>query len=310
MEATLWTGEPIDTPGLYRGVSMDAYHGQLTTGPSISSSGLRTIFYESAAHYFAGSYLNPNRVEEEPGEALIFGRAAHHLLLGEAEFGRHFVVRPEELNGAPWQGNRKDCKLWLEAMRAERLTVLVGKQIEHIRGMAASLAGHPLIHAGALNGLIEHSLVWQDPETGIWLKARPDAIPTTDLDFSDLKTAADVTDEGIETAIGRDGLNMQGALVAMGCRAVFGRELTSFSLVFVEKTPPYCVRVKTLKPCDLELGEQQVRAALSVFARCIETGRWPGPGGEQTDAEYVELKPFHRTRIEHRLATIQQELAA
>jgi hypothetical protein len=81
--------------------------------------------------------------------------------------------------------------------------------------------------------------------------------------------------------------------------------MNSFSLVFSEKTKPHCARVKTLKPADLELGEQQVRVALRMFARCLDRGIWPGPGGEQSDAEFVEIKPFHRTRIENRLAVLE-----
>lgn len=38
-----WDGKPIDKPGRYAGIPIDAYHGACTAGPGISSSGLRTI---------------------------------------------------------------------------------------------------------------------------------------------------------------------------------------------------------------------------------------------------------------------------
>jgi hypothetical protein len=310
MNVTAWDGEPISTPGIYKNIPMEAYHGQLTVGPSISSSGLRKIFSLSPAHFYAESYLNPNRAEQKDSEALILGRGAHHLLLGEADFSRHFAIRPAELNGSAWNSNRTDCKQWLAHCREQGLTVLLPAQIEAIRGMARGLHEHPLVRAGVLNGLIEHSIVWQDEETGIWLKVRPDAIPTDDLDFSDLKTCADISDDGIERAISDRGYHVQGALVGKACRAVLKREMNSFSDVFSEKAEPYCARVKTLKPCDLELGEKQINAALRVFARCLERQVWPGPGGEQTDAEYVEIKPWARTQIERRLEIMEQELAA
>lgn len=310
MNIITWDGQPVAAAGLFKGIGMEAYHGQLTVAPSISSSGLRTIFNESPAHYFVESYLNPNRAEPKDSKPFLFGRAAHHVLLGEEGFNRYFVQRPEELNGKPWNANRTDCKDWLKLVAEAGLSVLTPADVVAIKGMAKGLAEHPMVQAGILNGLIEHSMVWQDKETGIWLKVRPDAIPTDAADFSDLKTAADVTDDALERAIGDHGLNMQGALVGMACREVLGREMSSFSLVFSEKTEPHVARVKTLKPADLELGERQVRTALRLFARCLETGRWPGPGGEQSDAEYVEIKPYRRTAIEHRLAVLEQELAA
>ena len=302
-----WDGEKIAKPGLYSGIPMDAYHGDLCVGPSISSGGLRTIFNQSPAHYYDESYLNPDREEREDNAALILGRATHHLLLGESDFAKHFVIRPDELNGKAWNSNRTDCKEWLAAVAAEHLTVLKGEQVTAIRGMSKSLSANPMINHGILNGLIEHSLVWQDEETGIWLKSRPDAIPTDSADFSDLKTAYDVSDDGITRAIGGNGYHMQAGLIGMASRAVLKMAMQTFTLVFVEKARPHCVRVVTLKPADLALGERQIRAALRIFKRCVETGSWPGPGGHQKDAVYVELREWDRKAAEYRLTQYEAE---
>ena len=304
-----WDGEKIAKPGLYSGIPMEAYHGDLCVGPSVSSGGLRTIFNHSPAHYFDASYLNPDAEEREDNAALILGRATHHLLLGEADFSKHFVIRPEELNGKAWNSNRTDCRDWLNAVADERLTVLKGEQVTAIRGMSASLAKNSLVQAGILNGLIEHSFVLRDEETGAFLKSRPDAIPVDSGDVADLKTIADISDDGIQSAIGNMDYQVQGALVGMAFKAVLGVPMETFSLVFVEKTRPYCVRVKTLKPEDLALGEQQIRAALRLFDRSLKTGVWEGPSGAQSDAEFVEIKPFRKTAIQYRLSRIEAELS-
>lgn len=308
LNVTLWDGQPIATPGIYRGIPIELYHQQLTAEPSISSSGLRTIFDESPAHYFARSYLNPDREDETPSEALTLGRGAHHLLLGEANFAERFAIRPETLNGEKWNSNRTDCKAWLKHCRDLGQEVLLPAQIKAIRGMARGLAAHPMVHAGILKGLIEHSLVWPDKETGVWLKVRPDAIPTTDADFSDLKTTISVDREKLQRTIADYTYHVQAALIGMASREVIGREMESFTLVFVEKTPPYCASVVTLKPADIALGENIVRAALKVFAECLESGHWPGPGGAQTDAEFIEIPTWTRNRQEGRLALLEQGL--
>ena len=237
------------------------------------------------------------------------GRGSHHLLLGEADFSQHFAIRPLELNGKAWNSNRTDCKEWLEAVREEGLTVLKGEHIVNIRGMSQSLAAHPLVRAGILNGLIEHSIVWQDRETGIWCKVRPDAIPTDAGDVADLKSAASVSDEAIERSIGDFGYFVQGAMIGMAYREVLGIDMTSFTLIYVEKKKPWPVRVKTLIAADLELGEQIVRAGLRLFARCLERNEWPGPGGIQRDAEYAQMTPWRRTAIERRLQMMEAEAA-
>lgn len=312
-----WSGKPISRPGVWRGIPMTnkegtGYHQACTVRPALSSSGIRTIFSQSAAHYFDGSYLNPDREEPKQSEPLLFGRAAHHLLLGEADFRAHFAIRPEtykddEGKTKPWSGNANTCKAWLKEAAAANLDVITLPQLAKIRGMAESLKREPLVKAGILNGAIEHSIIWRDEATGVWLKVRPDAIPNVDMSFADLKTIADITDDGIERAISDNDLHVQGALVGMACRAVLGREMESFSLVFVEKDRPHCVRVRELTPNDLELGEQQIRAVLPIFAKAVETGEWHGPGGGQVDAQYAEVTPWRRKAIERRLEILKLE---
>lgn len=317
-----WDGKPISEPGIYDDIRMSDYHGQLTVDPSTSGSGLKTVFYDSPAHYYLTSYLNPEREPEEPNEALLFGRGAHHLILGEHHFSQHFLTRPTEYPEGlkfgdsiprghtmkPWSGNSLWCKGWLEAAAKSGLDTITVDHLKHIRGMAASLERHPLVQAGILNGLVEHSFVWRHP-SGVWLKWRPDAIPGASLDFADLKTIADISDEGIERAISL-GYHMQAALGALACRAVLGQDMESFSFVFVEKKPPYTVRVKTLQPGCIDLGVKQIEAAVKLFARSVESGQWTGPGGVQTDAEYAGLTPWAISAAERRLAQIEAELSA
>src|ERR1700749_4333141 len=97
MQITEWDGLPITRAGAYSGVPMADYHGRLTEGDSGSRSFLWTLFDQSPAHAFLRHYSNEDRDEESPteSEALLLGRAAHHMLLGEAAFSEHFVFHPE-----------------------------------------------------------------------------------------------------------------------------------------------------------------------------------------------------------------------
>jgi PDDEXK-like domain of unknown function (DUF3799) len=294
-------GQPITEAGVYSGVPMATYHGpNLCDAPSISSSGLRKIFNMSPAHYWAFSPYNPDRAEEADTEAFIIGRAAHHLLLGEDDFSTLFIVRPDKApDGRDWNGNNLTCKKWLADQALEGRTVLTAAQIEIIRGMARSLAAHPLIEAGILNGLIEHTIVWRDKDTGVWLKARPDAIPNFDGDFGDLKTTVSVQTDDLIRTLADTGYHQQAALLGSGWHALTGRDITSFSLIFVEKKPPYCTRVVTLRDEDLARGERQNFIATKTFKQCMETGNWPGPGN--ADAEYLSLPTWQQNRIDRQL---------
>jgi hypothetical protein len=298
----------IDKPGIYD-LTMEQYHGQPCVGPSVSSTGLRTIHTQSPAHYWVDSSLNPDRDEEEDDStaALDLGRAAHHLFLGEADFGKFFTMRPETIEGAAWQGNRTACKKWLSDRANEGITVLKGEQIKHIKGMSKALNAHPLVQNGILNGQIEKSLIWKDEETGIWLKARPDAIPNDSGDFSDLKTTVE-TGIKLDRSVSKFRYDMQAALVKMGAKAALGIDMTEFSFVFVEKTPPYCVDVLVLKPEDIALAELDIRVALRTLAYCIKTDDWFGPSGTQRDARYVHIGEFTKKDAQARREFLEAEI--
>jgi len=296
----------IDKNGLYD-ITMDTYHGQCTVGRSTSSTDLRRLFLESPAHCYAKSSINPDRKPQKNTEAFTLGRAAHHLLLGEAGYQDQFKMRPETLEGVAWQGNRTVCKKWLADQLNAGITVVTEDQVAAIRGMAASLATHPLVQAGIMNGQIEKSLIWKDEETGIWLKARPDAIPNDSGDFADLKTTSEIGYK-LDNSVWKYRYDMQAALVKMGAKACLGIEMQEFSFIFVESTEPHSVDVLTLKASDIEAAEADIRTALRTMAYCIKTGDWFQPSGSQRDARYVNIGSTARDFAKKRREFLEQEI--
>lgn len=298
---------PITKPGIYSGIHIDKYHSAgICDGPSVSSTGLRTCWSKSPAHFFHEWPCNPKFTPHTVTEPMTLGRAAHHLLLGEDDFSTQFIGRPPALRDQdgdllPWNGHRKDCKRWLLEQAKAGRTVLLDKQLEAIRGMARSLAADPLVKAGALNGEIECSMVVRDKETGIWLKARPDAIPTDDGNYSDIKTIDDISDQGIFRALRNNGLHMQGALIYEVANAL-GLPFEDFNLIFVESKPPHCVRIVPMAEDDLSRGIRQNRAMLRVIARCMAEKRFPGPGAN--DPRSIGLPNSERQYIDEKLTAM------
>lgn len=290
-------GGKVSEPGVYA-LPIDLYHTDICRGPSVSSSGLRTIWAESPAHFWARSALNSKRLPQEDRPAFAVGRLAHKLLLeGREGLEQDFAIRPDEF--PDWR--TKAAQAWRDEQVAAGRTVITPADLETVTGMAESLGRHPLVKAGILDGHVERSLIWKDEETGIWLKSRPDVIPNGSGDYADLKTTTSVATRALEQSLASFDYAMQGALVGMASEAVLGIPMQSFSLVWVEKAAPFCVRVTTLTPADLERGRMQVRAALRTMARCLETGEWPGPGGDRRDAEYLALPAYAAKRIDEEL---------
>lgn len=298
-----WDGEVIAETAFIADMPMADYHGQPCDGPSISSSGLRTIWSRSPAHYYLDSSLNPNREPADDRPHFTLGRAAHHLLLqGRKGFDAEYVTRPEQWSD--WRTNA--AKEWKAEQIAAGLTIITDKELDAITGMARSLAAHPLVKHGILDGQVERSMFWRDPETGVWCKSRPDAIPGFSGDYSDLKTTVSVSTEALQRTMADYGYHQQGALVAEASRHVLGRDLETFSFVWVEKEAPWCVRVTTLRAEDLVRGSMQNAAALREFAASVAADHWPGPGGDQSDGEILPIAEWAVKRIDARLEELKQ----
>ena len=317
-----WDGKPISEPGVYSHIPMIAYHSaDICAGPSISSSGLRTIFAKYPMAYWIESPLNPRRIEPDEKEAFVLGRAAHHLALGEDSFSKFYVARPDKLNGTAWNGNRNDCKDWLQHVADQGLQVLTPGQVEAIRGMAgllpwqegledSGLKNSAVVRAGALSGLVEHTIIAQDEETGVWLKSRPDAIPLDSAEFNDLKTTVEVDGQSLQRTLNDYRYDMQAVLASLCLSQAAGLDFTSFAFVFVMKKPPHVVEVVELKDVDLEEARKDVHVAIRTFAHCLKNNRWPGPGGGRADARYIERTDWSRTAALSRRTLLELELEA
>jgi len=300
---TPWDGKPITNPGWYSGIPIETYHSAgICDDVAISSSNLRTCWSKSPRHMFAQWCENPKAEVKKVTRPMILGQAAHHLFLGEDDFGQKFIAQPEyypdkktgELK--PWHGSANYCKAWQEAHA--KFVVVTVKEFEAIIEMAKSLQLNPLVNDGALNGRIECSGFFKHAETGLWVKVRPDVIPMTSGDYIDMKTASGVTTHELQYTMREYGYHQQGALVWEACDAL-GSPFTEFTLMFIETSSPYCSRDISVTPEDMARGRKQNLWAMRAIRNCIEQDHWWGPG--EGDLRPLPLGNDERARIDARL---------
>jgi hypothetical protein len=300
MQSIPWSGEIVNKPGIYRGIPLADYHRfDLCDAPSVSSSFLRTLINKSPKHAWEESALNPEHPDDEAeSEAIAKGRAVHKAVAAEP-FDDDTVLRPPTIAGHPYNGNRKEWREWLEEQRKAGKTVITPKMAEDIKGMIIALGNFPLVQQGLLSGAPERSMFDLDPR-GFYKKARPDGIPNDSGDFFDLKTTRSVLYRDLKRTIVDYGYDMQGAMVMEVARAL-GLPAASFTLLFVESKPPYCVRAVTLKDEDLARAHQLNQLAYDIFWQCLQSNHWPGPGDDRPDAEYIDLPDWYRTSVDNRI---------
>lgn len=262
--------EIIEKPGIYDDLPMNFYHDDCCDGPSISGSGLHKIESLCPAAYWAHSPLNPNRVEEEErSEVLDIGRAAHQWHLGEADFAKEFII-------SPYDDYRKlDARGWRDTQIAKGMTPIKEAQLAGIKGMGDALRRHDIASAAFVGGKPEQSVIWQDKETGVWLKSRPDFLPDTPRFIPNYKTCTSAHPDALRAQIYTYGYYISAVLCLEGLEVVTGKRPDAYYFIFQEKKAPYLITLATLDGDAIGWGQRQVRRAIRIFADCLSSGKWP-----------------------------------
>jgi len=316
-------GQQITEDGVYL-VPIDRYHNDpnLFPGHSVSSTGLRRAANSkvSMLEYWYKSTLNPNRAQDEGSEALRFGKGVHSYLLEgklpEDEFAYHEFENWSSNEGHEGAfkdesgGRHKSFLAYKRAWKAEQeaagKTLVSQKDIEVFDRMASVLADDPMVKVGLMEGLVEHTIAFKDPETGIWVKIRPDIIPTGNM-LGDYKAVADASPEATSRSLGDYAYHQQLGLGVEGIARVLGREIETSFLLCQEKKDPHPYNIAPLTDNAIWWGIRQNRMGLQRIKWCLDNNKWPGYARWDKDLKsYVEgpqsvdLPPYYENSLKYR----------
>jgi hypothetical protein len=252
---------------IIHGLSFDRY----LEIPALSQSTLKRI-ERSPAHL--QHYLQHGMARTP---FLDFGAAADCLLFdGVEQFEARFAVKPPGLDGRTKAG-----RAW-KAEHGDKIVIppTVETCVEAVRA-------HPIAADLFSGGEAQLSVVWQDEETGVWLKGRPDYyIPGDCPTVVDLKT----TDDAGPDAFGRKAFGLryhwQAALYLDGLTAVAETPHDDFVLVVAERDPPHRVEAYRVPDSIIEQGRQEYRDALALYAQCLHNDCWPTSSGQILTLEF------------------------
>lgn len=278
--------EPITTPGVYN-LPAEVYHTDPVPGGSLTSTGARRLVEVPPARWRYEQDHPP-----EPTPAMILGTAVHSLLLGAGPR----VVR---VDADDWRG--RAAREARAAACAAGDVALLRADYARAEAMADAVMAHPI--TGRLldpaRGRPEQTLVWQDPESGVWCRAMVDHLPHQREDtrpiLVDLKTTRSADGRALGKTVAQHGYHQQAAWYLAGYRALHPGSDPAFLFAFVEREPPYLVRVVELDEQALDLGAELNRRALRTYAECTATGRWPG---HTSEIELVSLPAWASGRLE------------
>lgn len=266
--------------GVYKDLSIEEYHGHTE---SISRSGLMA-FRKSPKHYWS-EYLNPDRPPKEATEAMIFGNAFHTYILEPEQFKSRYFVKPEQqlLKDLIEMFGKEDGRLKFDSQKADledfmlksRDKVLLSdKQMTTLQFMKQSLENHPQAWNTVEGGIYEQSYFWEDKESGILCKARPDILHSNMI--IDLKTTVDASPSGFQRAIVSGGYHLQGAMQIDAIQECSGIKIDTFICLAIEKIYPFSIGVYILDEDAITKGRAEYLKLLVSLKSAREYNSYPG----------------------------------
>lgn len=260
----------MDKAGIYN-IALTDYINDPAPEPSLNASIAHTLLTQTPAHArMAHPRLSPQQ-EREESSRLDLGTIAHGLLL-EGDDSRVVVIEAED-----WR--TKAAKEERAAARIEGKVPILVHDFDIVSEMveaAQRTIANSEIADDFEAAIPEQTLIWQ--EAGIWLRCRPDKVTPDWRVVFDYKTCAGTAHPAVwgKSSMVRYGYDIQAAINLRGVKALTKAKRTTFVFLVQEIEPPYVLSIVSLSPEWLQLADDKLRVAMSIWQGCTRKNEWPG----------------------------------
>lgn len=231
---------------------------------------------------------------EPPTPALLFGAAAHKLLLEPDTFDGEFVVAPD-IDKRTKSGKEQ----WSDFLdHIGQQYVISQADYQKAEEMAQKARETPFVKK-LLNGDMERPFFWVDDLTGEPCKIRVDCISTIGgkTVIIDYKTTADASTEGFMKSAINYGYDFQAGMYCEGVEKVTGQK-PLFVFIAQEKTAPYAVNILQADDLMVRRGYDVFRELIGIYHECKTTGNWYGYLGAYNVINNLSLPAWLAKEIE------------
>lgn len=244
--------------------------------PAISASWLK-LLSKSPRHLWH-AYINPDRKPSVQTQAMMLGSLTHTLVLEPIKLESEYIIIPEGIDK-----RTKDGKALFAEIEASGKTPVKQIDFDECKAYADALnADDGFFFTRTCPHVNEKSYFWDDDETGLACKFRPDTLvfpcePYPNGAITDVKTAVSASPAEFGRQFFNLGYHIQAAHYAIGYMHAIGTdELPDVIFEVVEKSEPYLTMCYTVPESVIEYGLEERARLISIAAECFKTGIWPG----------------------------------
>lgn len=272
-------------PGIYTDISIDDYHNDKEW---LSSSNLR-IALDSIRHY----WFSKNE-EEEKKSHFDFGNAFECALLEPDLFDQKVAIyddreileelaknRPEIKS----YGNTTEYRNWKKDFYSTNADKYIiertgAESFETIEHMLDACYRDAVIQKLIKGAEYQYSIFWQDPETGLNLKTRPDVCRINRNVVIDVKTARNGSPDGFSRSIKDHKLHIQAIMQIDGILSSgLMPSVDKYYWLVCEKNAPFNATLYEFTEWQQERSYEEYRHLLKSVKEAEENNLWTGYGG-------------------------------
>lgn len=240
-------------------LSNEEYHAR----PELSNSGNNIIIDESPAHFQEYRKNPPAQTA-----AMATGTMVHSAILEPDKFLDTHVAMPE------CDRRTKAGKDFAEKFAIENAGKIVMRAEEYhqVFGMIGSVMAHK--SAKAILQKNHNELSFFAELDGVKVRCRPDILRDGRL-LADLKTTDDASFRAFQKSFANFNYHRQAAFYCDIVAQITGEKYDTFTIIAVEKKPPYAVQVFAIDEGSLDKGREEYQRGLAIYRECLLTNKWP-----------------------------------
>ena len=205
------------------------------------------------------------------------GTAFHTYFLEREKFKDTISIIPEDIDRRTNVGKAEWAE-YQDKVRENKLTPIYADYMDTLKAFDKMLESGEYDTAKAIlqgkDNFTEMSGFWEDPETGILLKTRPDIIQSNMIIW-DLKTYASF--KSFRNQAINLNYDLQAYMGLEGATRITSKKHTEFAfLVFHIKEEPYDIEVFLCDEDFIISGKEKFDRAIGTYMTCVNEDKWPG----------------------------------
>jgi hypothetical protein len=260
------------SPGIYENISNFDYHNNCV---GISRTGILK-FRKTPRHYYEYCF-NKHKNIKKPSKSLQLGSAVHTAILEPHLFLNEYAIKPEkspllkDVGREKYEEGKKKAERFIIENAGK--IIITEDEYDHILKIKDAVNKD---NSQFIAGKIENSIFWENKETGILCKARPDIWLYSNDVIIDLKTCDDASPWNLSSDMHKYGYNVQFAMIQDGIYELTGRLIKDFILLCVETEEPFLNVTHFIGEESIEKGRTEFLKHLKTYKECLEKNEWPG----------------------------------